>query len=58
MSSQKCPDCFAEIRIPVDAIDGEVVACPDCGLELQVKKDPAGNVELVEVTKEKEDWGE
>jgi len=58
MSCQKCLDCSAEIRIPDDAIDGEIVTCPDCGLELQVKKDQAGTVELVEVTKEKEDWGE
>ena len=58
MSSQKCPDCSADVRIPEDAIDGEIVVCQDCGLELQVKKDQAGKAELAELTKEREDWGE
>jgi len=54
----KCPDCSVDVRIPSDALDGEIVVCPDCGLELQVKKQSSGEVELTEVTKEKEDWGE
>jgi len=58
MNSQKCPDCSADIKIPEDSIDGEIVICPDCGLELQVKKDQSGKAELVQVAKEREDWGE
>ncbi len=57
MESQKCPDCSADVKIPDDAIDGEIVVCPDCGLELQVKKDQS-KVGLVQVTIEREDWGE
>jgi alpha-aminoadipate carrier protein LysW len=58
LKNSPCPDCSAEVKIPEDAVDGEIVVCPDCGLELQVKKDPAGNTELAQVTKEREDWGE
>jgi len=57
VESQKCPDCSADVKIPDDAIDGEIVVCPDCGLELQVKKDQS-KVGLVQVTIEREDWGE
>ena len=46
------------MQVPSDALDGEIIVCPDCGLELQVKKQSSGEVELIEVTKEKEDWGE
>jgi len=53
-----CPDCNAEVDVPEDALQGEIVACPDCGLELEVKNIDAGKVELKEVVVEKEDWGE
>ncbi|MGQ9542902.1 MAG: sulfonate ABC transporter [Candidatus Bathyarchaeia archaeon] len=55
---EKCPDCSAEIEIPEDTIDGEIVVCPDCGLELQVKKSGTGKVELGQIAMEREDWGE
>jgi len=58
LKGQTCPDCSGEVKVPEDALDGEIVICPDCGLELQVKKDQTGKVELVQVTKEREDWGE
>ncbi|MGB6681880.1 MAG: alpha-aminoadipate/glutamate carrier protein LysW/ArgW [Candidatus Bathyarchaeia archaeon] len=58
MPDYKCQDCSADVQVPSDALDGEIVVCPDCGLELQVKKKPSGEIELTEVTKEKEDWGE
>jgi alpha-aminoadipate carrier protein LysW len=58
LEGHKCPDCSAEVKIPEDSIDGEIVVCPDCGLELQVKKDQTGKVELGQVTRQKEDWGE
>ncbi|WP_455278211.1 alpha-aminoadipate/glutamate carrier protein LysW/ArgW [[Eubacterium] cellulosolvens] len=58
MPDYKCTDCSADVQVPSDALDGEIVVCPDCGLELQVKKQSSGEIELTEVTKEKEDWGE
>jgi alpha-aminoadipate carrier protein LysW len=27
----KCEECDAEIKIPEDSIEGEIVSCPDCG---------------------------
>ena len=26
-----CPECDANITIPNDAVEGEIVTCPDCG---------------------------
>ncbi|HZT35727.1 MAG TPA: lysine biosynthesis protein LysW, partial [Nitrososphaera sp.] len=26
-----CPECDAEVKIPADSIEGEIVTCPDCG---------------------------
>lgn len=54
----KCPDCDAEIEVPVDIVKGEILSCPGCGLELEVTQIKAGCVELQELTIEGEDWGE
>ena len=32
----KCPECDAEIKIPDDSMEGEIVSCPDCGAELRI----------------------
>jgi alpha-aminoadipate carrier protein LysW len=58
LEAYTCPDCSGNIQVPEDALDGEIVVCPDCGLELQVKRDQSGGVDLVQVTREREDWGE
>ena len=54
----KCPDCEAELEVPVDIEKGEILSCPGCGLELEVKQIKAGCVDLQELTIEGEDWGE
>lgn len=53
-----CPDCEAGIKVPEDAMVGEIVSCPDCGLDLEVASVGAGGVELQRISIEKEDWGE
>jgi len=53
-----CPDCEREIRVPGGAVIGEIVSCPDCGLELEVKQINGDEVDLKEISIEKEDWGE
>jgi len=53
-----CPDCEREIRVPDGAVIGEIVSCPDCGLELEVKQINGDEVDLKEISIEKEDWGE
>ncbi|MGB6681878.1 MAG: alpha-aminoadipate/glutamate carrier protein LysW/ArgW [Candidatus Bathyarchaeia archaeon] len=54
----KCSECDGEIKIPKDAVNGEIVACPDCGLEfeLSIESDGKCNLKVAEVVGE--DWGE
>jgi alpha-aminoadipate carrier protein LysW len=54
----KCPDCDAELDVPADIMQGEILSCPSCGLELEVKKVNGRCVDLQELTIEGEDWGE
>jgi len=57
MSVEKCVDCEAEIEVPDDAVEGEIVTCPDCGLDLEVKLTSEGR-SIKPLQAEKEDWGE
>ena len=51
-----CPICEAEITLPADCCEGELVVCPDCGTELEViSLNPAT---LEEAPQVQEDWGE
>jgi alpha-aminoadipate carrier protein LysW len=55
----KCPDCDADLDVPQDTTEGEILSCPGCGLELEVKEvHGSGCVDLQELTLEGEDWGE
>jgi len=58
LKKTKCPDCDAELEIPEDVIQGEILNCPGCGLELEVKQREGEFVELQELAIEGEDWGE
>jgi alpha-aminoadipate carrier protein LysW len=58
VAKAKCPDCDAELDVPADAVQGEILSCPGCGLELEVKQVNSGCVALQELTIEGEDWGE
>ena len=58
MNNSKCPDCDAELEIPEDIIQGEILSCPSCGLELEVKQINGKSAELQELGIEGEDWGE
>lgn len=51
-----CPICDADVRLPADVMENELIACQDCGSELEVLSlDP---VQLVEAPETEEDWGE
>ena len=32
----QCPICDADIELPDDAVEGELLTCPECGSELEV----------------------
>ena len=53
----KCPECAAEIRIPADSIEGEIVTCPDCGASYELLKTEAG-FEIKPAQVVGEDWGQ
>jgi alpha-aminoadipate/glutamate carrier protein LysW len=56
MTNPTCPSCEAEIQIPANAMQNELLACPDCGSELEIiSLDP---VELDFAPEVEEDWGE
>ncbi len=57
MVYSSCPDCFGEIDIPEDVMEGEILSCPDCGLELEVEV-VDDRIEIIPIAIEKEDWGE
>ena len=51
-----CPECEADIRLPANVMENELIACPDCGSELEVIS--LTPVELALAPEVEEDWGE
>jgi len=52
-----CPECDAEIAIPEDAVDGEIVTCAECGASFELAKASDG-FELKPAQTVGEDWGQ
>jgi hypothetical protein len=53
----RCIECEADLKIPSDAIEGEIVTCPDCGASYELVKQEQGfNIKPAQVVGE--DWGE
>lgn len=52
----ECPECAADVTLPDDVMEGEIVQCPDCGVELEVVSVDPPELELA--PEEEEDWGE
>jgi len=51
-----CPECDADVAIPADAMENELISCPECGAELEIMSlDP---IELDLAPDVEEDWGE
>ena len=51
-----CPECGAELEIPADALENELIVCPECGAELEIMcLDP---IRLELAPEVEEDWGE
>ena len=54
-----CLECDAELKIPGDAIQGEIVSCKDCGASYELVKDSStGSFTIRPAELEEEDWGE
>ncbi len=57
MGMIKCPECDAEVKVPVDSIEGEIVTCPDCGASYELVKSSSGfTIKPAQVVGE--DWGQ
>lgn len=54
----RCNDCDAELKVPEDAIEGEIVSCTDCGATYELVKDSNGLFTVRPAEIEQEDWGE
>ena len=57
MVSLSCPECDADIVIPSDSVQGEIVACADCGQSYEMNGSD-GNFTLQAAETVGEDWGE
>jgi len=53
----KCTECDADIPIPKDAMEGEIVTCPDCGSSFELVKGTTG-FDLKVAKTVGEDWGQ
>ncbi len=58
MTENSCPECVSELKIPGDAIDGEIVTCADCGSAWELDISSDGTVSLKQAESVGEDWGE
>ena len=60
VNTLNCLECDAELTVPADAIQGEVVTCKDCGATYELVKDQSnpGLFTLRPAELEEEDWGE
>jgi alpha-aminoadipate carrier protein LysW len=56
MTTATCPECDADVTIPADAMENELIACAECGAELEIIN--LNPVELELAPEVEEDWGE
>lgn len=52
-----CSECDAEISIPGDALEGEIVTCAECGASFELENGP-GSFDLKPAQTVGEDWGQ
>ena len=52
-----CSECDADVSVPSDAIEGEIVTCAECGASFELVKAPNG-FELKPAQTVGEDWGQ
>jgi alpha-aminoadipate/glutamate carrier protein LysW len=55
----KCLECDADLTVPSDAIQGEIVTCRDCNASYELVREQSGSLfTLRQAELEQEDWGE
>jgi len=54
----KCIECDAELSVPSDAIQGEILTCKDCSATYELVRESGGLFTLRTAELEEEDWGE
>jgi alpha-aminoadipate carrier protein LysW len=52
-----CPECDAVMKIPDDAVEGEIVTCAECGASFELVKTSEG-FDLKPAQTVGEDWGQ
>ena len=57
MTSMVCPECDADMELPADSVQGEIVSCPDCGQSYELQNSD-GTMSLKAAETIGEDWGE
>jgi alpha-aminoadipate carrier protein LysW len=54
-----CIECDAQVAIPADAIQGEIISCRECGTSFELVREQSGGLfTLRPAEQEEEDWGE
>lgn len=54
-----CPECDAQLTVPGDAIQGEIVTCRDCSSAYELVGEQNGSLFVLRPAElEQEDWGE
>ena len=54
-----CIECDAQVAIPSDAIQGEIVSCRECGTSFELVRGQSGGLFTLRPAElEEEDWGE
>ncbi|MGA8843889.1 MAG: alpha-aminoadipate/glutamate carrier protein LysW [Nitrososphaeraceae archaeon] len=54
----ECKDCAGEIKLPQDAMIGEIITCADCGADFEIASKSEDTVEIKPAESIGEDWGE
>ncbi len=57
-TKMNCLECYGELRVPNDAIDGEIVTCNDCGSSFELDISDSGMLDIKPAETVGEDWGE
>ncbi len=58
MLKTNCPICDAQVTLPKNTEESEIVSCPECHTRLVVTKIEKNSATLEEAPKVEEDWGE